>query len=337
MKTLYLDESGNTGIRYLVNDQPIYVLGGWLIDTDRVDQFNTIVTEWESSLGYDTGAEIKSGVIARRPDKNEKLLELFNAIVQLEAIPVFAAQEKKFGICALFFEAFFGTRPNEGGYQEYINNAHMRIAAVDSLYRFVSDQFLRDFEANLVANNIERFRTFYNSVPGIVGCPQEHIRSLEMVNEFLFGGTYGDRNGNASHMFYSALSLARNAFEGAWDIIHDESLGMENFGRHWVVEMNRDAQPTLKLSSGVELLFGDYEISSIHFTHHQESVPMLRASDFLVGTVMRIMKSHSDGNGKDWAKELKRLLFVNDQTTMLTTSNALRENIFSGIVTSDWV
>ncbi|MBK8202856.1 MAG: DUF3800 domain-containing protein [Bdellovibrionales bacterium] len=202
--TLYLDESGNTGRRYLDPDQPIFVLGGWIFKTSLKGRLESIVSDWELAQGKTH--EIKAKTLLKTRSGREKTNDLLRALRANGAVPIFAIQEKKFGFCSILFEAFFGTRIGESGYEKYISDASKRIWAANHLFNTLNLALLLSFEKSIIEKNEESLVQHSEGLLKLIGASPDHSREPSLVSSFLFSGNNAENSINAS-VFQSALNV----------------------------------------------------------------------------------------------------------------------------------
>ena len=106
----YCDESGNTGTDWLNNDQPFFVYGGWLVQDQNKEIVRSRLSEITATL---QGNEIKSKNVFKSRRGLNVFFDIFNAMQQNLAFPVFVISDKKFMVAAKIVETFFDSEYNK--------------------------------------------------------------------------------------------------------------------------------------------------------------------------------------------------------------------------------
>lgn len=108
----FADESGNSGVNYLDQDQPIYAVAGFLVEPEDLDDARSVV---KRALAGSQMKELKGAKMIRRRSGRRTALQIVDGVGQ-RAIPIASLVEKRFALGARIADAFldFGTNPRAG-------------------------------------------------------------------------------------------------------------------------------------------------------------------------------------------------------------------------------
>lgn len=102
---LYVDESGNSGSNYLDQNQPFYVLAGWLVP-DRGNEEAWVAVEDVRRRLSPQARELKSAVLLKGERQKREAADLFRRYGSLGAIPLYLIAEKRFCVAGKIVETF---------------------------------------------------------------------------------------------------------------------------------------------------------------------------------------------------------------------------------------
>ncbi len=100
----FCDETGNSGSRFYIPDQPIYAEGGWIIPHDERSQVESELLRLEQRHGYTPrtkGTSLKSS-----PRGRSYMLEAFE-VLRHHAAPFVYLIEKRYFVCSKAVESYF--------------------------------------------------------------------------------------------------------------------------------------------------------------------------------------------------------------------------------------
>lgn len=103
---LVLDEAGNTGLRFQDRQQPVFVIGGWIVPRSvRAQAEARADVAPPRNLGLKRG-ELKGSALMRTPDGQTVAVDLLNDLQDLGCLPVLSVAEKRFAIACKAVESF---------------------------------------------------------------------------------------------------------------------------------------------------------------------------------------------------------------------------------------
>jgi hypothetical protein len=103
--SLFCDETGNTGSRFLDPAQPIYAEGGWFVAHRHLNAVANAVVAAEQTLG--AGAtERKGAELVRGPRGQTLVRQVCEAVGKAGAVPFIIVVEKRYAVCTKIVETF---------------------------------------------------------------------------------------------------------------------------------------------------------------------------------------------------------------------------------------
>src|SRR5262245_49053074 len=108
--SVYCDEAGNSGANLLDADQPVYVVGGWVVPDNRAGAVERVIEALTQGFA---GQELKGTRFLGRRRGQEAYPGLMRDIAGAGAWPVFAIFEKRFWIAGKVVEVLFDPTYND--------------------------------------------------------------------------------------------------------------------------------------------------------------------------------------------------------------------------------
>lgn len=138
MKTVYCDESGNTGSNFLDPQQPIYVLAGWWVDPNVEKNANDAVIRY---LGSVPGSprELHGAQLLRQSKGQSSTLQLFRELGALGCVPIFVLAEKRYCIAGKIIETFLDPYYNHLLCEEFAADVDMKQDIADTICELPED------------------------------------------------------------------------------------------------------------------------------------------------------------------------------------------------------
>lgn len=106
--TFYCDEAGYTGENYLDAEQSIFVLGGWLVPSDRESGVREATQKVQPNA-----SEAHSVSVLRRLPGRRRVATFLSQMTAAGALPLYVVAEKRYCICAKIVEAFIDPMYND--------------------------------------------------------------------------------------------------------------------------------------------------------------------------------------------------------------------------------
>jgi hypothetical protein len=316
--TLYCDETGNTGSRFLDPAQPLFAEGGWLISHKYKPRADKAILQIESKFGF--GArELKGADLVKKAKGQAMLWEICEAVGKNGGIPYIYTVEKRYAVCSKIVETFY-----DSDYNPTIpTSAHW-----DPEKRQADAQFFYDHGGQLVEEFAEAYRL---KDPGLVSSNAnnwivllrakgfyDHVRKIEGVlpqieEEMRIEAHHSSSAQTPRGMDSLNLPIIVNVLQFVeqhcpytCDIIHDEIPSLEPAYR-WAFETFRNAKRSvLEMDDGRQMHTGFINALSLSFTD-SKTEPLIRAADYsLAGT--RKFVQHALAN-EPIPKDLTRVAF----------------------------
>lgn len=103
--SLFCDETGSTGSRFLDSAQPIYAEGGWFVAHSNLGAVANAVIAAEQTLGT-CATERKGAELVKKPRGQGFLRRVCEAAGKAGAIPFIIVVEKRYAVCTKIVETF---------------------------------------------------------------------------------------------------------------------------------------------------------------------------------------------------------------------------------------
>lgn len=307
---VFLDESGNSGRNYLDPEQPFYVLGGWAVASNKLDNCRKVLKEWESEFSKSRqGSELKSTSVIRRRNGLDKTLELMGSLIEVGAAPTCCVFEKRFGICVNLAETFFPDQFRFGTDSDIsLPDAKERRDLADFLYSILSNDLLSRFaeavyKKDLIAFTQVQEDLFYELIDNgadSLAAPLSVV-SAEDIASFPFSGANPINSINAT-VFHTQIMLlehlCRSCKLPAWKLLHDETASFEEILRFTINHFSEMPTNTIKQTNGLTLYFGQLCLDGLEFLK-SEHEPLIRCSDHYVGFMNYFFKRMLSGHPLD--------------------------------------
>jgi len=290
--TLFCDETGNSGSKFYLPDQPIYAEGGWLVAHGRRAPLEATILEIEQRFRFTPktkGTKLKDSAGGR------KYLATVLAAVGRAATPFFYLVEKKYFICAKAVSTFFD--PNYNRAVDSIETFDPRILKLraDTLYlapEAVFVAFAEAFRQQDPAKVTSAGQMWAKALAdrGEAGLAMQLRSGLSelprhLQNEFSVLAAAGLPRGwdslNAPSVAQVFQLIERTG--PPCDLVHDQCESLADSYRYFF-DRYRNATPAVlpRLDSSGEI-FGFQRLNSLTFGD-SESLPLLRASDYLLAS-----------------------------------------------------
>src|SRR5258706_11705664 len=104
--TLFCDETGSTGSRFLDPIQPFFAEGGWFIAHEHKSRAMDAILEVERKFKF--GAkELKGSDLVKKPKGQKLMREICEVVGKNGGVPFIYAVEKRYAVCSKIVETFF--------------------------------------------------------------------------------------------------------------------------------------------------------------------------------------------------------------------------------------
>lgn len=295
--TLYCDETGNTGSRFLDLAQPMYAEGGWFIANSNKQKAADAVLRIEQKFNFGA-TELKGADLVKRTRGQAMLREVTEAVGKHGGIPYAYVVEKRYAVCSKIVETFFDPEYNPTVPNADTWNPQKRQEDAQFFYEHDGGQLIEQFaeayrlkDPSAVYSNASnwvvllRAKGFHEQAERVEGVLSE-IED-EMRNE----AKHDASNQMPRGMNTLNLPIVAEVFQFVeqhcpypCDIVHDQIIEFEPVYR-WVFDKMQKAKPgAIEMDDGRQLRTGFVNALSLSFAD-SKTEPMIRAADYsLAGT-----------------------------------------------------
>lgn len=296
--TLFLDEAGNTGSRYLDDDQPFLVLAGWIIEDSKIKKLSKSIEELERDHSSTTH-ELKGKNLIKHATGQRFILKIIKTISSYGGLPFLFLVEKRYMVCAKIVETYF-----DPAFNHKINTSDQ--------YDLEKRQDLAQQIYNTKSKLIESFAEAYrlrNSIK-IATLNQDWVNEFGSLGQKEFADKFQGAIENIKEQMdtefevftkrknYDTLNLpmlvamfqyVENYLPSPIKIVHDNT---DSFKEAYldVVEMfNNGSDGFVEFNNGYRQFFGFKGISNFAL-EDSKSLPLLRAADYIASSSFEYLK-----------------------------------------------
>lgn len=300
--TIYLDESGNDGPNYVSQEDPFYVLAGWIVPDKAIVDSAVLMEQFRQQHSPQT-FDLKFKMFRRRPFL---LSELMTNLGQLGLVPMFVLAEKRYCIAGkivgTFLDPFYSSKLRSPfGFDL---DAKREIA--NTLYERLPTPVLNEFAAayreptqaafeSALSRVVESCRENVNAEVAELMLGSEdrlgEIAAAEVHAVEVFGK--GSATINASCLISMAMlieQLGREHQVSPRRIVHDEQGPYQtDFARIFQSFLSAPEEHRFQLE-GMDVPFGAIRnINSLEFQQSDQQL-LVQAADLLAGSIASLAK-----------------------------------------------
>jgi hypothetical protein len=339
----YCDESGNTGFNLLDSNQPLFLLGGWLV-SDGANEFAVqLVREYLHSL-YPHNEELHGTELLKSEDGMRNILYLTRDMYKLYCAPICQIIEKRFILAGRVIIFFMNSCSNPNipvsfediweGKREITEKIYMLpdevfeefVLAYDTLDRSTLLSSLRNIRTSLSlrleTNLADLMLGSLTNVDSIIehhrlGREKHNLKILDSPN---FGLFY--------MLFHSLEKIGREAEIPKITLVHDNSLGFEGVFNRIFYEYRDDTRnEEFREGPWSQIFLGLRSLKDIKFADSKEE-PLLQAADVLLSTLNRFaVNIYRDKPSSDVLKEIASMI-LNQQSQFPAITRIITSNWF---------
>lgn len=307
-RTIYIDESGNSGPNYLDKNEGYFILAGWL---DVNNMFDLHKDKISNMFGSDEG---KNKKLLNSVAGRNVMADVLEYMDKIKCKPFVAIANKRFCIAARIVEVLLDPVYNNQVVMSFDDpqNYHNKKVLAYFLYEMLSDEDLQLFSEAYRGKGM----TLEQRKNVMIKAIEKIERSLRDNNEMklaeIIKNSKKDICENLSDEIPDNNDLSEMAARQApnlW-IVTNFLLLLENNGRkyNYKIHLLHDEQKKYDkhISNMLSLQKKNLvHIGDISFTESKEN-PMIQAADILAGSVNMILKKKND----DWKNDnsFKRIL-----------------------------
>jgi len=298
--TLFCDETGNTGSRFLDPAQPFFAEGGWIISHQDRPGAMAAIEALEKQYGSH-GRELKGKDLVRTKKGQALMREICHAVGQNGGVPCIHVVEKRFSVCCKIVDIFFDSLYNPRIPASDIWDPEKRKSDAQAFYDYggsLIDEFAEGYRkkdprwVKLNAEHwIERFagkgqKEFAEKIKGVLLNIESEIvsESPDKSNE-IPGGLDSLNLPVIAAMF----QLIENHCPYRCEIVHDQTSSFEPIYKYVFELMSKGKPRGLVLKDGTKLSYGFQKACSLSFADSKNQ-PLIRAADYALSGARRFVE-----------------------------------------------
>jgi hypothetical protein len=299
MENLYVfcDESGNTGINIIDPQQPILVVGGWIVPVTRLNEANKLVKKVNIYSNELHGIDLLKGI------NGQKLIKtLIHELCKLNCFPVSVIAEKRYILSGTLLDTFLDPGSNPKSPRDYDFDAVGKPEVVDIIYE-LPDRILHEFfeayctlDRQLLLDSLRSVHTALSLrlhtdlADMMIGCLpniDNLIKDTQNDRSRMPAKTMIAPNSSAFFRFFQYLEeLGRMGNSKKVSIIHDNN---EEFKEAFntILAVFRDSKKSVvHLAQWKNLYYGFESVKGLRFADSKDE-PLLQAADIVVSSIQR--------------------------------------------------
>jgi hypothetical protein len=299
--TLFCDETGSTGSRFLDPGQPHYAEGGWFVSNSSRDRVAKAILAAENGLAP-MATELKGADLARRPRGQAFLRQVCEAVGGAGGLPFVIIVEKRYAACSKIVETFLDPDYNPRTAfsetwdpEQRQTDAELFYAKGDSLIEEFAEAY-RLLDAARLKTNAENWVTLFRAcglrdeasrVAGVLPKLEEEI---EIERMHLTSGRF------PSGMDSLNLPVVADVFQFVeqdcpfpCDIIHDQTTSFEPVYQYVFGLFSNGSPMSVELKNGRRLCTGFKNALSLTF-RDSKLEPLIRAADYVLAGARKFVQ-----------------------------------------------
>jgi hypothetical protein len=142
--TIYCDESGNDGPNYLNEEQPFYVLAGWIASDEAVVNASVEIEMLRQRIGREA-PELKFKTFKKSESKRQMLFDLVCRLGGVGLVPIYLVAEKRYCVAGKIVETFLDPYYNPLLKRGMTWDVRTKLEIANTLYSRLPDDVLRSF------------------------------------------------------------------------------------------------------------------------------------------------------------------------------------------------
>jgi MinD-like ATPase involved in chromosome partitioning or flagellar assembly len=317
--TMFLDESGASGINYVDEVQPFYIQAGVIVQTDKIKKLEKAYLAWENKYKKKNQIEIKSDIFNR--DNGFVIFnELYQEIKKFIISPTYAFVDKKYAIAFTLIESLLDFDYNAEVTEEIYYDSEKKVKWANQIYENIDNESLNMF--NTSRGKSPSINEFSNAIEKL--CDILDAKGLFELSKLLRAGDreYGyrfysndeDRKKASVNVlvFKNHYNVIRQEFFKKnlpkATIIHDEQLHYSKSFFDSVDAIESMPLHDFKVSNNRSLILGKFMDIKLQFSDASKS-PVLKLADLICGYIRYSLERIFKGD-KDFSTNSKPLFYL---------------------------
>jgi len=306
--TIFLDESGASGINYIDTVQPFFIQAGVVVQTNKVKQLEKAYLDWENKHKKNNQKEIKSDIFNNN-NGFEVFSELYQEIKNFIISPTYAFVDKKYAIAFTIIESLLDFDYNSEVTEDLYYDGDKKVEWANQIYENIDEESLALFNTSrgkvpskdsfniaiqnlckTLANNgfveLSKLLSAGDRDYGYSFYSNDEDRKKASVNVLVFKTHY---NQIRQEFFKKKVPKAT--------IIHDEQIHYSKNYHDSVSAIESMRFHAFKVSHKESMIFGNFMDIKLKFSDPVES-PVLKLADLICGylrySLERILKEDKE-------------------------------------------
>jgi hypothetical protein len=294
--TLYCDETGNTGSRFLDPDQPLFAEGGWFVATNNHPRAVAAIENLERNFKTGTN-ELKGAKIAKTAKGQAFIRSVCAAVGKNGGVPFLYLVEKRYFVCTKIVETFFDPLYNpaisvsetwdpekrQSDAQFFYDNGGILIDEFAEAYRIKDPMAVRANAEKWAEHLTKHGKTEQAArVAGVL--PQIEDEIATEKEHSTSGALPSGMDSLNLPIVAEVFQFAEQQCPRSCDIIHDQTSSFEPVYRYVFSKFAAAKPSAAQMKDGRQLRIGFRNVLSLSFVD-SETEPLIRAADYsLAGT-----------------------------------------------------
>lgn len=182
---IYCDESGNTGTNFLDENQPLYVISGWMVERNSSYRVKDKVISLRKE-NFPQVNELKGARLLKTSNGKRFCANFMKEMGQLGCTPFFIVAEKRYCLAAKIVDAFFDSEYNDRISTTLSWNNHIRKIIAEIIY-------------NISEESIEKFAEVHKS-PSIANIKDTQIQLIKEFRKYGYDQLAYAVEGSGNHL-----------------------------------------------------------------------------------------------------------------------------------------
>ena len=298
----YCDESGNTGANLLDPNQPLLLVGGWLVNDGFIKVAEQVVREYVSFL-KPRDNELHGIQLLNNEFGTKGILNLMHDLHKLYCGPICQILEKRFLLAGTVYEVFMDPESNPYVSESFVSTYEGKHELTEKVYS-LSDEILAEFaeaydtlDRSPLLDSLRNITTalslrleteladlMLGSLPNIDIIVDKHNTGRVHFDSI----TLNTPNVASFHMFFHSLEhVGRMAEIPKITLVHDESPQFKDAFRT-IFEESRDDKlnDVIKMGPLTNVYYGFKSLKDLRFADSKDE-PLLQAADVFISAMYR--------------------------------------------------
>ena len=298
----YCDESGNTGANLLDPNQPLLLVGGWLVNDGFIEVAEQVVREYIKIL-KPRDKELHGVRLLRSEVGTRGMLNLMHDLYKLYCAPICQIVEKRFLLVGHVFEIFMNPRLNPNIPYSFEDMWESKRELAEKVYS-LPDEVLAEFaeaydtlDRSLLLDSLRNITTALSLrlETKLVDLMLGSLPNIDTIIDYINTGrvhfdsiTLNTPNVASFHMFFHSVEhIGRMAEIPKITLVHDESPQFSDAFRMIFEEFRDDSRNEVFREGPWSYVYRGFEsLKDLKFADSKDE-PLLQAADVFISAMYR--------------------------------------------------